>query len=184
MQDDLTRLPFFAGFSLVVALRMVFGVPASATANWPFRLLAVAREGEAARVARRLIWLHLAGLVILPTAVFSALPVTFVLVLLHAVLIEALLLDFRQIPFTVRPAGFRSSRLVHGLLIVIGLGFVPWMGGGVAMWIGRQPARAVIPLLAAGAFYSYRRHAAEAMAGGKPALVFEDSDEDVIRLRL
>ena len=178
------QLPFFAGYSLVVALRMAFGVPAAAGANWPFRLLVVAREGEARRVGRRLLWLHLGALVVLPSLVLCPLAVTGMVVLTHAVLIEGLLLDFRQIPFTVRGAGFRNTRLVYALLAVIGFALVPWVGETTAGWIEARPWRAVAPMVVAAVVMRYREKAAEAMEDGQPALVFEDREEEVIRLRL
>lgn len=184
MQGDAERIPFYAGFSLIVALRIAFSVPALPAANWPFRLLAVAREGEPAQVARRLLWMHFALLVVVPTAVLCPPAVTLVLFLIHAVLIEALLLDFRQIPFTVRPPGFRSNRLVHALLALTGMGLIPWAGGHVAQSILVMPIRALLPCAAAFLLVRYRHHAVEAVTSGKPPLVFEDGVEDVIRLRL
>lgn len=184
MQGDPNRVPFFAGFSLIVALRIAFSVPALPAANWPFRLLAVAGGGEPARVARRLLWLHFGVLVLVPTLFASPLAVTLMVGLLHAILIEALLLDFRQIPFTVRSAGFRSNRLVHALLALTGLGLVPWAGGHLAAWISIMPLRAVLPCALAFILFQFRRQAVEAMTSGQAPLVFEDREEDVIRLRL
>ena len=51
---------------------MAFQVPAQPTASWPFRLLAVARNEEPYRAARRLLWLHLAVLILVPTLLMSA----------------------------------------------------------------------------------------------------------------
>jgi len=174
----------FAGFSLIVALRIAFSVPALPAANWPFRLLAVSHAGEPARVARRLLWLHFGVLVLVPTLFFSPPAVMLMVVLIHAVLIEALVLDFRQIPFTVRSAGFRSNRLVHALLALTGLAFVPWAGGHLAQWITVLPLRAVVPCAITLILFRFRRQAEEAMTAGQPPLVFEDREEDVIRLRL
>jgi hypothetical protein len=184
MQGDAERIPFFAGFSLIVALRMAFSVPAVPAANWPFRLLAVSQGGEPARVARRLLWLHFGALVLVPTLLLSPLAVTLMVGLMHAVLIEALVLDFRQIPFTVRSAGFRSNRLVHALLALTGLGLVPWAGGHIAHWISVLPLRAVVPCVLTLILFRFRRHAVDAFDAGQAPLVFEDSVEDVIRLWL
>ena len=184
MQGAPERIPFFAGYSLIVALRMAFSVPASPAANWPFRLLAVAEGGEPARVARRLLWLHFSVLVLAPTLLTSSWAVTVTVLLTDAVLIEALLLDFRQIPFTVRSAGFRSSRMVHALLAVVGLGLMPWAGGRMAKWIAVEPLRVVLLAAIALLLLYYRRHAVEALTQGQPPLVFEDGEEEVIRLRL
>ncbi|MFN0101676.1 MAG: hypothetical protein ACKV2U_06240 [Bryobacteraceae bacterium] len=184
MRGDMTRVPFFAAFSLVVALRVAFGVPALPAANWPFRLLAVVQNGEPARVARRLLWLHLAVLVLMPTALVSPPAVTLTVALIHALLIEALLLDFRQIPFTARSAGFRNTRLVHALLALIGLVLIPWAGSRMANWIESQPLRTAVPIAIAAILFHYRRHAVDAMTSGKPPLEFEDTEEDVIRLGL
>ncbi len=184
MQGAPERIPFFAGYSLIVALRMAFSVQALAAANWPFRLLAVVEGGEPARVARRLLWLHFAVLVLVPTLLMCTPAVTVTVALMHAVLIEALVLDFRQIPFTVRSAGFRSSRLVHALLALVGLGLMPWAGGRMAAWIAVEPLRVVLLIAIALLLLYYRRHAAEALTEGQAPLVFEDGEEDVIRLRL
>ena len=184
MQGAPERIPFFAGFSLIVALRMAFSVPASPAANWPFRLLAVARHGEMGRVARRLLWLHFAALVVIPTLFFCPPAVTVTVTLMHTVLIEALLLDFRQIPFTVRVAGFRSNRLVYALLALVGLGLMPWAGGRIAAWVEFQPLRVMAPFALAALLLYYRAHASEALTAGQPPLVFEDDVEEVIRLRL
>jgi hypothetical protein len=184
MQGDSSRIPFFAAFSLIVALRMAFSVPAQPAANWPFRLLAVAQGGEPARVARRMLWLHFIALVLVPTSLTSPLAVTITVALIHALLIEALLLDFREIPFTVRSAGFRSARLVHALLALVGLGLIPWAGGHIAGWIARQPLRVLLPVLITAILFRYRRYAVEAMTSGQPHLDFEDREEEVIRLGL
>ncbi|MBI2687079.1 MAG: hypothetical protein HYX27_12250 [Acidobacteria bacterium] len=184
MYGDANRVPFFAGFSLVLAIRTAFGVAALPAANWPFRLLAVVEGDEPVRVARRLLWLHFGVLVVLPVVALCPLAVTLALVLIHAVLIEALLLGFRQIPFTVRPAGFRNTRLVHALMALVGLLFVPWAGGWIAAWIGGQPLRAIVPLAATAVLFYYRPMAAEAVEAGRARLVFEDREEDLIRLRL
>jgi hypothetical protein len=184
MQGDASRIPFFAGYSLILALRMAFGVPAAAAANWPFRLLAVAEGAEPARVARRLLWLHAGVLVLAPTLLFCPWAVMLMAVLLHGLLIEVLLLDFRQIPFTVRAAGFRNTRLVQALLGLVGLLLVPWIGGRLAVWIEAMPFRAVVPVLAAGVLLRYRARAVEAVTAGQPPLVFEDREEEVMRLGL
>jgi len=184
MRGDMARLPFFAGYSLIVAIRIAFGVPASPAANWPFRLLSIAQPGEPARIARRILWLHFAALVLLPTLLFYPLWTVLALLLTHSILIEALLLDFRQIPFTLRPAGFRNTRLVHALLAVIGLAFVPFLGSGIASRMASHPIRALIPIAITAILFYYRRHAVDALTAGRPPLTFESVEEDVIRLRL
>jgi hypothetical protein len=184
MQGDGNRVPFFAGYSLILALRLSFGVPAAAAANWPWRLLAVAEEDEPVRVGRRLLWLHFGALILAPALVLAPVAVTLVLALIGTLLIEALLLDLNQIPFTVRAAGFRNTRLVHALLALVGLGIIPWAGGHTAEWIASMPVRVLAPLAVTGVLLYYRRHAAEAFTHGQQPLVFEDREEDVIRLRL
>lgn len=184
MRGDPLQIPFFAGFSLIVALRVAFRIPAMPPANWPFRLLAVAAGNEPVQVARRLLWLHFGGLVLLPAAVFSPWEVVVVALLIDAVLIEVVLLDFRQIPFTVPAAGFRNTRLVHALLVLLGLGVVPWAGGWTAEWAGRRPLRMLLPMAVTAGLFYFRRDAADALTIGKTPLVFEDREEDVIRLRL
>lgn len=181
---DLSQLPFYVAFSLIAAIRVALQVPASAPANWPFRLLAVAVRNEPVRVARRILWIHCGLFAALPTLMLCRWADSFTLILLSLLLIEGLLLNFRQIPCTVRPAGFRNTRLVYALFGLLGLAIFPAVGAHIASRIAVQPLRALIPLAFAAILLHYRERAVEAFASGMPPLVFDDTADDVIRLRL
>jgi hypothetical protein len=181
---DMIKLPFFAGFALLAGLRMAMGSPLQPAASWPFRLLAVAQPNETARVVRRIYWVHLAALLLLPSLIWLPPQALFALILLLGMVIEGLAIDFRQIPFTVRAAGFRNTRLVYVLLGLIGLVLVPALGSGLTAWVTQQPLRAVVPLLIAGGVLAARSKIASELAGGRPPLVFEEEQAEVTRLGL
>lgn len=128
------------------------------------------------RVARRVIWLHFGLLAVLP-ALFVAPMVALATACLCFVLTEVLLFDFRIIPFTMRPEGFRNTRVLHLFLGVVGLALVPWIGA----WVSQRPVRLVVLVAMAFAAPAVRRRALEA---DRTPLVFETSEPDMVRLGL
>lgn len=177
-------IPFTTGYAFAIALRAAIDIPALPSANWPFRLLAVAHGDEPYRAARRIIWLHLVVFIIIPSALLNPLASTFTLVTMLAVLVDLLLLSYRQIPGTVRPVGFRNTRLVYALLALIGFGLFPWAGGKLASHIAANPLRALWPAALAAVVLYQRARVASDLYNDRPLLAFEQEDEEVTRLGL
>jgi hypothetical protein len=171
-----TYVPLYAGYAMTVSVFVAMQSPVQPSSNWIFRLLAVGVDDALYRVARRVIWLHVGLLVALP-ALFVAPMVALATAGLCAILTEALLFDFRIIPFTMRPEGFRNTRVLQMFLGVIGLALVPWIG----IWVSQRPARLALLLALAFATPMLRRRALEA---DRTPVVFDTSQPDVVRLGL
>ncbi|MCC6539595.1 MAG: hypothetical protein IT162_18735 [Bryobacterales bacterium] len=172
-------LPLYAGYALVVAVTAALATSIQPAANWIFRLLAEARGKEAYRVARRAAWVHLAAVVLV--AAYFDLRVAIVTASLGGLILEALLMNFRQIPFTVRPPGFRNTRVMHAFLALLGLGVFPFLGG----WLAAGSLRTTVTALASALLIRYRNTiAAELFGADSPALVFDLDQPEVTQLRL
>lgn len=171
-----TYVPLYVGYAMTVSVYVAMQSAVLPASNWIFRLLAVGVDDAMYRVARRVICLHVGLLVVLP-ALFLAPLVALATACLCFILTEALLFDFRAIPFTLRPEGFRNTRVLHMFLGVIGLAIVPWIGA----WVSQRPARLAALLAVALAAPLIRRRALEA---DRTPLVFDTSQPEVVRLGL
>ncbi len=172
-------LPLYAGYALVVAVTAALATVIHPAANWICRMLAEARGDEAYRVARRAAWLHLA-LVVIAAACFD-LRIAIVTASIGGLIIEALLLNFRQIPFTVRPPGFRNTRVMHAFLALLGLTLVPFVGA----WFASDTLRTASIAVTAAVLIRFRRSIAEELFGADaPPLVFDLEQPEVTQLRL
>ena len=169
-------VPLYAGYAMTVSVFVAMQSPVQPASNWIFRLLAVGADDALYRVARRVIWLHVGVFVVAPAMFFAPL-VALATGALCFLLTEILLFDFRIIPFTMRPEGFRNTRVLNLFLGVVGLALVPWIGA----WVSQRPMRLVLLLAIAACAPMLRRRAVEP---DRTPLVFDTSQPDVVRLGL
>jgi hypothetical protein len=175
-------------FFLLTGLVFVFGVPAELRANWLFQVVSERRCDVAQRVAKRLMLIFLAPLVPLVTAIYSAAwgarlgveHAAFVLVT-SWMLIEALLMGFRKIPFT---CSYSSAKHNVGIaLLVYFLAFLIFSPGlasveHLALSRGLFPFLILLAIFAAAAV-GIRRYARE-LEIGEGSLLFADEREPIV----
>ena len=161
--------PLCLAYFLAAGLRLAFELPAGLSANWVYRL--TADQGslgsrQAASVARKLLLTFLLPFVVAPgfaIALFSlppglAVAHAFVVALFTLLLVEALLIRFRKIPFTCSTPAFENNAIV--LILAYVVGFFAFTGSVSALenWMLKLPFRflALFPIMAA-AWYGIRQ---------------------------
>ena len=179
---EFLSVPFILSYCMVIGIRFAFEIPADLRANWIFRFWLDRDRHEARGIARRVLltfslsWL--APACFLVTLAFCgwmvALLHTVILTLCTAVLVEILLVRFRQIPFT---CPYPAIKTHSGILVVAYLfGFVVFTGYVAQMeyWSLFDPWRVVwfapLLLIVAVALHFYRKQ----MLDMDKELIFED----------
>jgi len=114
-------------------------------------------------------------------AAWFDLRVAIVTASLGGIIVEALPLNFRQIPFTGRPPGFRNTRVMHAFLALLGLALVPFIGA----WFASDNLRTAIVAVSAAVLIRLRRSIAEELFGAdSPPLAFDLEQPEITQLRL
>lgn len=134
MTPEALSIPFTISFLLIIALRVVFEIPAELRANWVFQLMLDADRPESEPLARRVIFLAVLPWLLMVTfvayfylespliaAIHTALVVTWCCLLTNIVLIR-----FRKLPFTCSLPVFKQHSIV--ILIALCFGFLIYAG--------------------------------------------------------
>jgi hypothetical protein len=120
---EFLSVPFILGYCIIVGIRLAFEMPADLRANWIFRYWLDPAQGDVIPIARRVLLLFslpwLAPAAFLSVLFFGG----WAAALLHAtivsgctfLLVEAMLIRFRKIPFTCSYPPFQS----HSALIFV-----------------------------------------------------------------
>jgi hypothetical protein len=175
-------VPFILAYCVIVGIRFAFEMPADLRANWIFRFWLDPNQQDARAIARRVLLLFslpwLAPAAFLSVLFFwgwtAALLHAAVLIACVIVLVEAMLIRFRKIPFTCSYPAFQSH---SGLIFVAYLfGFLLFTDYLPQMehWSLLNPWQAILfaPLLGAGllALRQYRKQ----MLDMDKTLIFEE----------
>ena len=179
---EFLSVPFILAYCTITGIRLAFEIPADLPANWIFQFWLDRERHEARPIARRVLLLFsLSWLVpacFLATLVFcgwlAALLHTAIVIVCTVVLVEALLLKFRKIPFTCPYPSFKSHSGLIGVAYLFGYVFLTYYLPQMENWSLSGPGRIIwfAPLLAMalGVVHFYRKQ----MLDMDKELIFED----------
>jgi hypothetical protein len=175
-------VPFILAFCIIVGLRLVFEMPVELRSNWIFRLLLDEENHECEPMARKVMLVSVFPwvlLVVLPIYVYAA---GLLLGILHAalvaawsvLLINAILLRFRKLPFTCSFPPFRQHSIVTLLAGVLAFFLFAVVTSAIESWALANPIwMAIFIPIAAVAWYIPHRIRRETMDHER-TLIFEE----------
>ena len=188
-RSGLFELPLMLSFILVSGLRAAFNFPAELPANWSFQLTETAGIGPYLAAIRK--WIVMCA--VLPLFVLLA-PMEFARfhwtaalfhiafgISLSVVLVEAMFLGFRKVPFTCAHFPGKVNLVFLGVIYVFG--FTTY-GGTMARlegWLETRPAVAVLFLAATAGARAVLSLYGRRMLGPKAALDYDDPADPVVR---
>ena len=171
IHPDLLAAPLCVAFFLIAGLRFCFEVPAGLLPNWVFRLTVDRENREAAMVARKLILTFLVPVVILPCLIGSSMrwgvgigfPHAAFVLAWSLLLMEAMLLRLRKIPFTCALPPFENHAIVLVLAYVVAYFAFTSLASHMELWMFLNPLHWIAaPLVFAVAWYGLRKARQEA----------------------
>jgi hypothetical protein len=180
---DFLSTPLVLSYCIVVGIRFAFEIPANLDSNWIFKLWLHGDDRQARSVARRILlifsmsWLAPAcfAVTFFYFGWLNALLHTTLLIVGTALLVEALLIHFRKIPFTSCYPAFQSNSGV--ILVAYLFGFFVFTDyfPEIEHWALASPVLTVsfVPLFAA-AFAALRAYRNQILDMDKQ-LIFEES---------
>jgi hypothetical protein len=169
--SDWLALPFILAVFIVTGLRFAFDIPAALPANWVFRIATNNACKRPALIARKFIQMAVLPWEILIVGALTARQFGWTvaaahvatLVLLTLLLIDAVLLDFRKIPYTCSMRIETRQLVIRMLCCLLGVLIAVPAVASIERWMMQMPARfAVLGLMAAAAWYFMWRHEREA----------------------
>ncbi|MBV9761781.1 MAG: hypothetical protein JO340_14565 [Acidobacteriaceae bacterium] len=179
--SDWLALPFILSFFVITGLRFAFDMPAALAANWMFRgAIGGMRETPESMARRFMLWAVLPWELAIIGAVTAArfgwvvaFEHTATLVVASVLLIHAVLIGFRKIPFTCLMEFDTRQLLIRILCCILGLLIAVPLFASLELWMMRQPWRfCVLALLAAAAWFALKRRNQQMFLAGD-AIVFE-----------
>lgn len=179
---EFLAVPFILAYCIIVGIRLAFEIPADLPANWIFQFWLDRERHEARPIARRVLllfslsWLVPACFVatLFFWGLLAALLHTAILILCTVVLVEALLLKFRKIPFACPYPSFKSHSGLIGVAYLSGYVFFTYYLPQMEDWSLSGPGRIIwfapLLLIVLGGIHFYRSQMLEM----DKELVFED----------
>src|SRR6267154_1536391 len=156
---EFLSVPFILAFCVIVGIRFAFETPADLRANWIFRYWLDPGQQDARPIARRVLLLFslpwLAPAAFISVLVFwgwtAALLHVAILIACTVLLVEAVLLRFRKIPFTCSYPPFQSHSALILVAYLFGFLFFTDYLPQMEHWSLQNPWQALVflPLLAA-----------------------------------
>jgi hypothetical protein len=123
----LLGVPLAVAYFLLFGLLLAFRIPAFRRSNWIFRISVDPATSQCEALARRVMVTFSAPLMIATLAIYShywgwkiAAAHTIIVSIMMLLLIETLLLGYRQIPFTCNRPPFKESSFVWFVVCVLG----------------------------------------------------------------
>jgi hypothetical protein len=180
-------VPFILAYCVIVGIRFAFEMPADLRANWIFRFWLDPNQQDARATARRVLLLFslpwLAPAAFLSVLFFwgwtAALLHAAVLIACSIVLVEAMLIRFRKIPFTCSYPAFQSHSGLIFVAYLFGFLFFTDYLPQMEHWSLLNPWQAILfaPLLGAGllALRQYRKQ----MLDMDKQLIFEEPSPSI-----
>jgi len=179
---EFLSVPFILAFCVIVGIRFAFETPADLRANWIFRYWLDPAQQDARSVARRVLLLFslpwLAPAAFISVLVFwgwtAALLHVAILIGCTVLLVEAVLIRFRKIPFTCSYPPFQSHSALILVAYLFGFLFFTDYLPQMEHWSLQNPWQALVflPLLAA-ALLGLRYYRKQMLAMDKQ-LIFEE----------
>lgn len=174
-------------FFLLTGLRLAFTIPAELGANWIFQSSVTELDADAGRLTRKFLTLCLGLLLCISLAIYSmlwgfetaAMHVVYVAAL-GGILIEALLGNFRKVPFTCSYSGGRTNLVFafargFAVLLLIGYG----MADLEVYVLASQTRMAIFLVFAAVAWFGIRH-----LRDPADRIVYDEADDGLQLLAL
>jgi hypothetical protein len=177
-------------FFLICGLIFVFELPAELPANWAFRVVGEWHSDKSLKIARKVMMVFLLPLILAAAAIYSGawgarlgIAHSAYALLASLLLMNALLLGFRKIPFTCSySAGKQNPGLVLALYLVAFLFFSGALSS-LERWTLSWPS--MLPFLfLLGAFVgalAVLRHYSRELSREEGSLIFEDLPDPVVQ---
>jgi hypothetical protein len=190
LSGDNLAVPFVLAFIVIVGLRAIFEIPADLRSNWIFRLTLDPEKHESQRSAQEIIltfvlpWI---ALLVLPAyAYFDGVLVG----LLHSALVElwsvllvkAVLIRFRKVPFTCPMPVFQQHSIVTLLGSFLGFFVFAVLTPAVESWALAEPIRLLVFLPVAALFWYIPRQIENSVIDVEKSLIFEESPTRAVQL--
>lgn len=175
-------LPLILAFFVITGLRFTFDIPAALAANWMFRgATGGMRQNPEAMVRRFMLWAVIPwelGIIGSVTVARFGWPVAIehlaTLLILSLLLIDAVLIGFRKIPFTCRMEFDTRQLLIRILGCVLGLLIAVPVLANFELWMMKQVWRfGALAILSAAAWYALERRKKELALPGE-SIAFEE----------
>jgi hypothetical protein len=190
LSSDNVAVPFALAFIVTVGLRAIFKIPADLRSNWIFRLTLDPEKHESRLSAQKIILTF-----VLPWIVLLVLPVYVyfdgVLVgLLHSalvtlwsvLLVNAVLIRFRKVPFTCPMPVFQQQSIVTLLGVFLGFFLFTVLTAAVESWALAEPIRLLVFLPVAALFWYIPRQIENSAIDVEKSLIFEESPTRAVQL--
>lgn len=176
-------IPLVLLYSILTAARLAFEIPAELRANWMFQIAPPALEFRAAGVARLVLWILAAPVLLLTLAAYSILFSPLVGFIhcawsaaVSAALIELLLIGYRKIACTCSIPQPRNHAVLYVFGYLAGFGIFAGAMSKVAAAFFVDPARwAIVPLFAVPLLFWWRGVLKQTGQFESP-LTFEESE--------
>jgi hypothetical protein len=187
--EGLLRLPLTLSFILISALRAAFQFPSELRANWAFQLAEIHPvEGYISATRKWIVLCAIAPLFALLAPMeflrFSPGLATFHLAYgatLSLLLMEAMFLGFRKVPFTCAHLPGKVNLSFLAVMYIYGFTTYSRTMAALEEWLGHSPAYAGVFFAAAGAALAGFEIARRRGLGRAASLEFEDAGEPTIR---
>ena len=186
--DDLLSLPLVFGFFLLSGMRFIFTIPSELTANWMFRVSDMDQQRPALngmRTAMRWFGVVPLFLVLAPFYFVEWQPGVAIAHLIFSVtltvlLIEALTMEMRKIPFTCSYPPGKANVTILWVAYWVGFLLYAFSMANLESWMVKRPRR-LIPfyLIAAVMFagFEWWRHRVDKVG---VALIFDDAADPAV----
>ncbi len=175
-------VPLMIAFFVITGLRFVFDLPASLDANWTFRAAVVNPDPPPVITVRKLMLLA-----VVPWEMLVLAPITWqrfgwkivfehtaMVIALSVLLIDAVLIRFRKIPFTCSTHPDSKQLLFRILGAACGVLIIVPMLANLEHWILSESLRLIVMAVLLGTGWYVLRHYKEEQFSENEALTFED----------
>ncbi len=190
LSGDTLAVPFVLAFIVIVGLRAIFKIPADLRSNWIFRFTLDPEKHESRSSAQRIIltfvlpWILL---IVLPAYIFfDGALVGFLhaclITLWSVLLVKAVLIRFRKVPFTCPAPVFQQHSIVTLLGSVLGFFLFAVLTPVVESWALVDPIRMLVLIPVAALFWYIPRQIENSALEVEKTLIFEDPPTRAVQL--
>jgi hypothetical protein len=183
------RIPLTLSFILISGLRAAFNFPSDLRANWAFQVSETSSLAAYVRATRKWVLAYavvplflLLAAIGLTRAPWTAVAFQFAFGLTaSAVLMEAMFLGFRKVPFTCSHFPGKVNLVFLGVLYFFGFTFYSSYMASLEEWLSGTPLAAAFFFVAVAGGLAALGRAREGLLSGETALNYEDDGNPVVR---
>jgi hypothetical protein len=183
------KLPLTLSFILISGLRAAFNFPSELAANWSFQVSEISSVGGYVRATRKWVVVYAILPLFLLLAAIDMVHARPTAVLFHfafgvtasALLLEALFLGFRKVPFTCSHFPGKVNLVFLSVIYVFGFTMYSSYMAELEAWLGRTPAAAVLFFVGAAVGLVALGRWRDRMLGERAALDYDDPGDPAVR---